>query len=851
MPAPRIALTVNDSRQELLKDGWAKSRISSSIRVAELTTTEGVGGAPVLRMLPAALPPSVWQDPDTGYVMLRPSSLRDDYAESPEFYAGRVPLAQLDIPVQPTGIPLFEEPAEPNSGTPKLITLLVEDTNAAITGLSSQPAWANAVHTASNDDGLTFVAVTKTPLAINEGVTLTLVPSGLASDRSAAWFGVMIGDRYYIQLGMNGSAALWEYRYSAYATGTADDWVRREEFQYNQGGVNHTEPFQITIFPWGMEFISVLFSQATQPNQEPRASDRRLSSNTFTFQVGLNTGDVPRFDQDHGHYVKLEPAVVRLAMRKQRYQYAFLMAKLRFGASETFYCAPEQLTEPKGAGVGVTPLGFYPGGSTITTAVVNEDGAPWDIFQNVRFSPILTLISSPDRRYTPELWGLEFDVPAQVHVPPSIPKDISTVWSSLNWRESCASDLTELRIVMRRDKDWRNLVKLDGCVTLKIDGQERWQGYITRYQPHFDGLPVTSHYVQALDENEGVPLRDNPVADDHWQRLNETDGANFRSLTQRYLGEIFREGLQRAGYAADEIDVAPELDDMQIGGFERASDWKQPNEDATIGDLFRRIIKTYGTQNRGNIRCVRRRGVWRVYVARSFRPGVDLPHVVFMLDDTVFFEPGSVTDEQRYTMAGGPYLRVLTQPEIEVRRPEFNELRCFTTDEPSENAIAQAAFIAAHPRTLTDPTYVRYEGRARPTTMGPSDCGHLSTQNEIERFARRTYDEEYRKSIVWTHAAEWQPSVEPDQFAWVVGRGPDGYPVSYGVWRIEEVEITIDLDNVPDSTRPTFGSDGTPAGGWLGDRSFTWQADYTLAWESAYEEGDAVMWSEVYPGSGE
>jgi hypothetical protein len=104
------------------------------------------------------------------------------------------------------------------------------------------------------------------------------------------------------------------------------------------------------------------------------------------------------------------------------------------------------------------------------------------------------------------------------------------------------------------------------------------------------------------------------------------------------------------------------------------------------------------------------------------------------------------------------------------------------------------------------------------------------------------YDETYREVIQWTHGAEWVPGVEPDQFAWIVGLGPAGTPVSYGVYRIEEIEVNIEHDNVPDVTPDEGDFPQT-----LGDRRFTWKGEYTLVWESAYEVDGIPMWSTVHP----
>ena len=844
MLAPRINLTLNEPRQELLQEGWSRSRVASSLQAARLSTMPGPNNTTVTRYLPADFPHGVWKAPDTGFLLMRPSALRDDFAESPDYFNARIPLSALTFA---SGVvPTFDEPAAALTGKPKLITLQRDDPNVDVPSIAA-PAWAWAALTASSPL-MTFTAATVGTLAINEGFTMTVQPSGLATDRAEAWLGLMFGDRYYLLLGMNGSAAIWEYRYPSVATGSPSDWVRRERFEYTQGGVDHTKAFQVTVLPWGIEFISLLFSQAAQPSQEARAATTQRSTNTYTHRLSLGIGELPRFDQAHGHYVKIEPAPLRIAMRRRGHQYAFALARLRYPPQVEFIGLPEQLTEPKGPmDVMVTPIGFYPGGSHVARGRVNEDGAVWDPPAHVRFAPTFALQSGGGGMYTPELWGVEYDVHPRVHVTPTTAHDLSPVWSSLRWRESNHPDSSDLTIVMRRNLDWQNLLKLDGLVTLRIDGVERFQGYIEQSRPHFDGLPFSpmSDARAALgmprDVNLGVPLRDQPVVTDHWGRLADTDAANFRSLTRRSIGEVFEEGLHRAGYTSGEIAVSPEVHELSFGGFERANDWRQPQEDTNVADLFRRIIETYGAQNRQDLRCVRRRGAWRVYLSRSFDPAAQLPGLVFMLDDRVFFPQGA-SDAARWSAAGGPYLKVFTQPEVYVRRPEFNELRCFTTDEPNETAVALAAFIAAHPRTLTDPTFHAYEGRIRAHTMGSSACGHLSTQNEIERFARRVYDSEYRKRVQWTHAAEWHPNVEPDQFAWVVGRGPDAAPVSYGVWRVEEVEVSLETDNVPlppdvDPWRQTR----------LGDRQFTWEADYTLAWEAPYSTLEVPMFSWVHP----
>lgn len=846
MPEPAIQLLLHEPRTELLKAGWASSRVAASLRAARITRIPLNGGC-TSRYTEADMPQGVWQDPDTGYLMMRPSSLRYDFTESSAFLSARIPLSSLTVPPPVSAVPVFDEPADPSTGKPKMIALQRVDDTTPIASISGVPARYQGVHSTSNSDSMVFVAQTGN-FDINEGLTITVQPSGLPTDRAAAWFGFMFGDRYYVQLGMNGSAALWEYGFQSCETSDpTQDWVRRQRFEYGQGGVDHSKPFQVTVFPWGMEFISILFSQAQQPSQPTKSTSQKVETNTFTFKVSQRDGNKPRFDVAHAHYVKIEPAPVRIAMRKLGYQYAFALAKLRFETSTSFVTLPESLDEPKGVDVTVNPIGFFPGGSTITATKFNEDGTAWNPATHVRFCPSITLNSSGSGKYTPELWGLEMEVLPQTHVAsaPERVTDFSAQWSSLVWRESCHPDASELTVVMRRDTDWRNLLKLDGALTLTIDGDRRFEGYIERYRPHFDGLPVTPGFMvrKSLSEtNEGddsIPLRDNPVADDLWGRLNSCDCANFKSLTRRYIGDILLDGFKRAGFDASEIIISSPLNTLEIGGFEKADDWKQPSEDATVGDLFRRIIKTYAAQNADDLRIIRRGTRWHCYLAERFKVGTTQPTAVFMLDTSVHF-PSGETDLLRWENPDGlGYLKILTQPEIYINRPSYNSLRVVSTSESNKNSIGLAAYIAPHPDSITDTDAVDYWGRVVPRTMGPSEAGHLTTQNEVERYARRVYDEEMRDSRQWTHAGEWQPFVRPDQFVWITGRDPNGDPISYGAWRIEEAMITIDVDEDP-------SQDSSPDGP-VTSRRFLWSADYTLSWAGIYEKDETLMFSGTVP----
>lgn len=823
-----VAVILNDPRTELRRTGWSSLRVGAAFRAAALTSRQGADGVCRPTFTPADFPHEVWQEPDTGYLMLRPSPLRDDFNDI--FPLARIPLANLFVPPDWTSGTQsgawFDEPANPMTGKPKMIACHKPDTTTAIPTLAGVPQlWLDAM--AANSFALGIKAATASPLAVNEGFAITLLPEGIATDRAGAWFGVGFGGRFYLQIGMNGMAALYEY-----GTPSCQDqatWIRRARFEFAQGQADK-EPFQVSVIPWGQDSLTFLFSQAKQSNRPTRHNTGKAILHSFTYHTSDSTGALPRYDDTLQHYVKLEPSNLFFAMRHVDYQYAFALSRVRYLAT-SFALLPEILDEPKPtADPFVDPIGFRPAGSTATATVLNQDGTAWDRTTGFRFSPQLAMTPSASAVYTPEVWALEHTIPPEVFTSADQSNDFSQNWSSLTWRETTHPDSSDIKVVVRRDRDYAALLKRDGCLRIDIDGAARVHAYFREQQPHWDG------YKPDM-------LRDQWVLDDAWDRLNGVTIAFFKSFTKLSIGALLTQLFYYAGYQDADIDIDPILMAIEISGFEKESDWKLPAEEVTVGDLVRELIKVYGLQGQDTLRVRRQLGKWKCYLAPLFIGAGDAattPDVIFTMGSDLM-GVRDMKDRDRFLL-DPLVLKVLTHPEFSIRRPSFNAGSFFGVDDPSEQAGLLAAFIAPDPATLDDPLAVDFNQRVRHKTFGPQEMGHISTQNGLERRARKMYDEENRKTRVVTFAGEWQPAVTPDQFAWLVGYAPGINPVSYGLWRIEEAEITLEHDlGLVAGDDKWFGSNNQL------DRRWTWGADYVLTFAGAYEEDGFPMFSTTVP----
>lgn len=919
-----IEFTFNADATTLRREGFALSKSAKAFRGAILRpdATQVTG----YRYMPAELgedqvggipidDPGVYQFPESGVLQLKPSPLRPDIAENTAFEPFWMKLN--DFRYRTYGVPtrseILEIPQNHIPSKPRVLTIQREDVTDLVGIVPTSP------HLAALDIGTRFsliwLAESNVQLYQNEGISFFIRPFGTVADRAAALFGVNFGYRWFLSLNMAGGAALYEY------TGTdagGKQWVRRKQFGFAQGGVDPTQSFQLTIIPHQADAISFLFSQAAQGNPAV-ASDYKASVSTgFLYECRKN-GFEPPYSSSMKQHIKTESAPIVLATRKDKYQLGMMIARVRY-LPAGFTLTPEVLDEPKPAYTpALTPIGYYgqnragePGtkiqySKTDTTSgakLWNGIGGAWTPAKDTHMVATAWLKPSgftiADAVYSPEVWAMEYEVPAETAELTGASFPMSEEWYKLSGRLSSHPDTDVLEARLRRTSDWLNLYKLDGPVELKVDGYKLFDGEIGQYRPSLDG---------AFDWNPDGSIRVTPeLIDDmeatgFWESMNDTSASHFLSLTNRSYGELIEKLLKLRGDTAPTIDIAAELYSLRVEGWESANDFKTTNENSSCGDVARLLIMLYGVQGNGiprDLRIVRRDGISKAFLSPVYDPLVVPTHVFYLHTRCLPAAAEFSTDEERYAgVEGVKYWKAFSKPEIVRRRSDYNAVKSYCSVGTGEGSDMLAAFISAHPDALSNPDFWDYQGRVRSRTFGPNENATASTLNELYRITRRRYDTEGRPSIVIVLDAEYQPGkIDTDEFVIVAipslvddeDRGIiTGDTVTLGAFRVVEIPWEIDLSppsddpaaetvdlpaqdftvspgddddgNSPlgggypdpaDTPTPPTGVEMQPLTGMIGSsaRRASWQARYVLEYVGEVVSDDYPMFSTVLPDYG-
>ncbi len=232
-----LTLTLNPVRTELLREGWSRSVAGQSFRFQALNDA-GDG------WVPASVPGAIWQEPNTGLLMLRPRVMQPDYAVS---FPDAVPYNQF----------LFGSNTFLDYRTGNAFAVQRASSGASLSNVSATSALIEALIAASLETLLSAAARTSVPLALNEGFSVWIQPTGIFVDRAEAFFAVGFGNRYAILFQMDGSAQF-------YARETEEPHApfrAAQTFRFLDGSVGHTQSYQITVIPFGDRWIGVYSSQ--------------------------------------------------------------------------------------------------------------------------------------------------------------------------------------------------------------------------------------------------------------------------------------------------------------------------------------------------------------------------------------------------------------------------------------------------------------------------------------------------------------------------------------------------------------------------------------------------------------
>jgi hypothetical protein len=814
----RLQVLLNYPRTELLKEGWEKSRLASSIQAAEMGTKPG---SDEQQLIPTAISKNLWQEPNTGVIMLRPGPLNPQWWEDTSLDQYRMSIDDWSYGSDGSGLtPLlaaggnFSMLTRRASKVSDIIEMQVDLALMAILDLM--------------DSEMRWVMQTKTTLYHNEGFSMWLHPMGIYTDRATDYMLIAFGNKYVLHMQMNGSASLYA------KDRNTGDYKKKVTFSFAQGGVDHTKPFQLTVIPWGRHYITFLFSQSTDSQKLAQTAVKAPTVASFLYNISKYEGGLD-LDQTFNTYMKTEAAPLSVAIRRKLYNYGFSWARVRYPSTATLTTLPESIPEIKD----VTPdilLRGYDGQisydlatqTSLTVTAVNGTNGPFNGFTDTLVASRIVFNSDSNKIYTPELWSIDYTVEAQTHTPDWTPLDISDRWTMLRIQRGTDPDQKRCEVKLQNDPGFYGI--LSGWGPLRVNCLDQtdtsvpiFDGYIYHRQPTLEGFLVT--------------VADQISARDMWIRLNEMPAPDSKFLdSQSNLVDTIKAYIKKAGFLESDINLIDPngyLSSIQFGGFTDPNDQKGINMDGSCGDVLREILKLY-TPLPIRVRPVN--GKWDIYLAPQYNPATP-PSKIFLLKSG---ESSVVGDLNRF-LAGEYY--ITTYPEWTVEEPDFNALivrGATTTGQDAEAIEAVIPWVKADPRSVQDSSYAGFMGRAKVKTVGPPDIPEAQTQGELNRCARAYWDQNRRKLPLLEFGGEWQPEVDCDDFIWIIGVNPQGQRVSYGAYRIETLDVQFEMDGRDESGNPAYAF----AQKWSNtDVRWSYQGNYTCVYVGKAEDANTPMFA--------
>jgi hypothetical protein len=863
MAAPHITVTFNHARGELLKEGWGVSRVASAFQYASNDGNLFLGLMPP-GALGAAPPPEGFQlMPGQRIVRMRPDHTQRGFEEDSLYDSTKYAKSELEF-----GDPdQFLEMAQSHA-------LLAKRTEAGSHLIESLTALAIA-HTLAleqiADEQLVWAVRTQEVLKANEGIVLLIDPSGTTLDRAQRYAAVMIGDEFYLGINLNGMAEFWQY--SATDDPEVFEWVMRETIPFGEGGIHHQKGMIVELIPWGASNIQIRFATMNMAGSRYVAGTKSSSTAQQVYDIDLSRyGFEPSIDPSLNQVIKTQPAKAYVALRQgdiedgTAYAFRLRLSRVRYQESATFDLLPEALGETKTPapqlvwrGFADFTLGGNPTQPQIGITAINEMGAAYVPGTSTYIGARVTMDASADRVYSPELWYWEGKIAEETHTPAWTPLDMSAKWTYLRIQRKASSEPCHFQGKFKRDSEYLNLFKSDGPIRVtaeSIDGTTEiplFEGYPLDRKPTLGGSstpPNPSETPGPGDPEEDPPIPPNlPMASlliedeidalDGWHKLNNTPIRRAVSIEGKSVGTVLEDLLNQAGYPDSELRIEDDLYDIEIPGFTEPNALRVFAVDAFIGDGIKELIKPYGLGGYSDIR-VRQVAdpdwvdpgaapmVWSCYLAPIYDSATP-PTKAFYLDSSLIpsithnegeedEETVRRTDQERWEADPDDGMRhyISTSTlELTIRKPDFNGLIARASTGTGEGADGLVCFIAPDPRVLDDPDYILFEGQVRGYEIGPPEVT-CQTYQELERIARRYYDRAHEGLITTSIGGEFQPEIDADEFIAILGRNPEGEPVSYGAWRIIAIDAEIREDH--------------------GNTRWSWYGNYALEYVGATPE---------------
>lgn len=834
---PRIRVLLDYPRPEIKTPGFGMTRVAGAFKFAALKREFKYTGSLVVvtgrnRYTPADIDPKAWQEPSTGIVMLRPRALYANFMEDAGAQPDRYDVSEFDHGSSDGGGALFIQ--LPNR---RALVLRRENKDSDFVELTVPANVAASLTQTGGANGLGWASKTKTYLARNEGFGFLIVPHGTAEDRSAD-YKVFTWDRFSVRVQMNGIAL-----FAVNMGSTVDpEWVVKSAFNFGNAGINHTRPFTIYILPFGRKFIGVYFGQGGMPGYEPVRSASAAKRSAFLFDIEKAGLPTPEFDNSMKHYVKTEAGNLYVAIQKKKHHYQWQPFKLRYPFDATITLMPEQLGITRPYDPVFTAYGYQPTGTTLAPmSNVNAFGDAFDKLTDIEVVPRFTMThiaSGPYQNlYTPELWYFDLEVETEGWNPPYVEDDISHLWTELRIQRGVDPDLFEGHIKANYEDHHFQLYRRGTPFLIEIDGKPAMQGYAKR--PHHTIGGTTSKYpVGQLMVDTEFEIKN------EWYRFETTPIMESIAIDGKTIKEVVSKLIKRTGYTDADIIFDPEIENLKLEGFTENNEVKTFNEDTMIADVFREIIKKFGFQGRSYMRIVKGDDAkWHIGFAPEFIEGITAdPRVFFYLDTSL--APMNIAEQERWKTTvlneegeeepQDAHFIITSRPECISNAGEWNAAKFTTATGAESSADGLQIIIPPNPKVFDDPGSYLFEGLVRAGVIGPPEIT-ATDEKSLTRQGRMMYDQAQRDQLVFTFDAEWQPAIKEDLHFIIVGRDRNGDPCSYGVFRIETVDVTIRRDITPGSA--------------VDESSWSWTANYTVIYvaRSASDDFPMVFPSQLTP----
>lgn len=814
-----IQLKLNTPTPAIKQEGWAIFRTSAALKGAikvQGTYQPSVIGFDLTPEAKQVFSPNLWQEPDKGVVMLRPTCMRPGFMDE----AGNASLWLRASNMRFQSQDLMEIGQPHRGSNPPMHLTTRPNLTTELVGITAPLGYSQLD---LQPRGLKWIAESNDSLFPNEAWSAWVIPFGHATDGAQDLCAIAFGGRWLLKIDAFGLAQLWEN------AGTTQDqeWVVRKAFACPISSANPENPIQIAVIPWGIDALSIFVGEGKY-GHVPEGADYGSQGRSGILFESRRYGFQPTWNAGMRQYIKTEAAPFAIALPAKRYASGFSMLRMRYDpcglavASEHLdELHPE--TDPT-----VQPIGFWgqnKGGAganpfrsktdpTIGVAILNQRGEPWNAETDQELVAETWLVPDSSRVYTPELWALSYEQPPILESVEAGERDLSDYLIKVQGTLKSQPDSSVLN------------------VTLLLPGEESANSLSTagQVQLHIDDSLVFEGFMSSQNQTWTTPNASevNLVAYDLWELANQTSASHFVGLTGHTYADLIRLALERIGATEEEIEISPELELFEVEGFvssaseilpggqvaAAADDWKVVQENGTVGDVLRILIDRFAAQgHEGAPRCLevlRDNGIWKARLSTEY----DAEEPVSM---TFHLQPTTESDQDRWEETR---FKVMSSPRFGVQAPAFNALRAYAATGSGEGAEAFSCFIAPASQVLSDPAHPSYQAVRRTHTLGPPDTAFASTQNELERMARSTYDRLASPSRTLSFEAEWNPEITPGQLAQVTAVSPTDDPdenyrqgdlVSLGVYRIDRIdyEVRPDHENA---------------------RRFRWLAEYSLTY---------------------